>query len=230
MAADKKSSSEDANVSETDLDLEAVDDDAPSSDVDDEKGVAGSTVQVVRRFFAGYRRLTLSLVVLLTISIVANGVLAWRLHASGKSAMGASASLSAAQEQATSRQRAEQIALGYAKGAAEMDYKDLQAWNRRLTSNTSPELTKKLKDAASSMEQIVIPLQWVSTPTPIAATMRSEHDGVFVVNSFISVITKTVQAPSGVQSTATYTVTVNKNDNWVITDVGGVDSAVNAGK
>ncbi|OHT79920.1 hypothetical protein BKG69_13160 [Mycobacteroides chelonae] len=167
---------------------------------------------------------------LLGISVMGNAVMAWQLRDQDGSVRAATAELSAAQANADARKQAEQVSIDYAKGAADMDYKNLPAWSSRLTSNTTPELKKKLTDAATSMEQIIVPLQWVSTPTPLAATVRSEHDGVYVVNCFVSVITKNIQAPNGIQSTATYTVTVNKNDNWVITDVGGVDSATKLGK
>lgn len=168
--------------------------------------------------------------VLLAVSVLCIGVMGWRIHAAESSAREARERLAAAEQSTESRKHAEQVGIDYAQGAADMDYKDLPAWSKRLTSNTTPELKKKLTEAAASMEQIIVPLQWVSAPTPITATVRSEHDGVYVVNCFVSVLTKNIQAPNGVQSTATYTVTVNKNDNWVITDVGGVDSAVKAGK
>lgn len=35
-------------------------------------------------------------------------------------------------------------------------------------------------------------------------------------------ITKNNQAPEGVQSTATYSVTTDSNNDWQITDVGGI--------
>ncbi|WP_236737583.1 hypothetical protein [Mycobacteroides franklinii] len=183
-----------------------------------------------RRVFDVLLRRSLISTALLVAAAVTIGLLAWSLHSSQRSEREARAALVSMQDAAGARQRSEQIALDYSRGAAEMDFKDIPAWTKRLTANTSPELTKKLKDAATSMEQIVVPLQWVSTPTPITSAVRSERDGVYVVNSFLSVMTKNVQAPNGVQSTATYTVTINSKDNWVITDVGGVDSAMRAGK
>lgn len=122
--------------------------------------------------------------------------------------------------------KAEQVALDYATGAAQMDYNDLGAWNKRLTANTSPELTKKLSDASSAMEQVIVPLQWTSTATPIAAQVKSHNGSVYVVTAFVSVMTKNAQAPNGVASTASYTVTMDRSKNWLITDVGGLDSAV----
>ncbi|SLG56356.1 hypothetical protein [Mycobacteroides abscessus] len=162
-------------------------------------------------------------------SFSANAVLGSMVHESRRSERDAQARISAMRQDEDSRAHAMKIAVDYARGAAELNYKDMPSWTKRLTSNTSAEMSKKLKDAAATMEQVVVPLHWVSTPTPIASTVRTDRDGVFVVNCFMSVITKNVQAPDGIQATATYTVTVNKNDNWMITDVGGVDTALRAG-
>lgn len=201
-----------------------------AADVDHTKETPQGHADLLRRVFGVLLRRSLIFSVLLVAAAVTIGVLAWSLHSSQRSEQQARAALTSAREATSARQRAEQIALDYSRGAAEMDFKDIPGWTKRLTTNTSPELTKKLKDAAASMEQIVVPLQWVSTPTPITSAVRSERDGIYVVNSFLSVMTKNVQAPNGVQSTATYTVTINAKDNWVITDVGGVDSAMRAGK
>lgn len=201
-----------------------------AADVDDTKETPQGDADLLRRVFGVLLRRSLIFSVLLVAAAVTIGALAWYLHSSQRSEQQARAALTSAREATSARQRAEQIALDYSRGAAEMDFKDIPGWTKRLTTNTSPELTKKLKDAAASMEQIVVPLQWVSTPTPITSAVRSERDGIYVVNSFLSVMTKNVQAPNGVQSTATYTVTINAKDNWVITDVGGVDSAMRAGK
>ncbi|SKR01580.1 Uncharacterised protein [Mycobacteroides abscessus subsp. massiliense] len=185
---------------------------------------------LLRRVFGVLLRKSLIFSVILAAAAITIVALGWLLHSSQRSERAARAALISMQNNADAQQRARQIALNYSRGAAEMDFKDIPGWTKRLTANTSPELTKKLKDAATSMEQIIVPLQWVSTPTPITSAVRSEHDGIFVVNSFLSIMTKNVQAPNGVQSTATYTVTINSKDNWIITDVGGVDSAMSAGK
>lgn len=122
--------------------------------------------------------------------------------------------------------RAEKIALDYAVNAATMDFKDLQAWHVKLVAGTTPELTKKLSDAGTSMEQVLVPLQWSSSAKPLVAKVRSSTGGIYVVDSFVSVQTKTVQAPEALQSTATYSTTIDSNNNWLITDVGGIGSAM----
>ncbi|SDU69283.1 hypothetical protein K8O93_07025 [Gordonia bronchialis] len=134
--------------------------------------------------------------------------------------------ISAMQSETAAATTAEQRALDYATGAADMNYKDLGAWNSRLTANTSPELTAKLTEASTSMEQVIVPLQWTSTAQPIAASVKSHEGSVYVVSAFVSVMTKNAQAPDGVQSTASYTVTMDSSKDWLITDVGGIDGAV----
>ena len=128
--------------------------------------------------------------------------------------------------QSTNAAHAEKVALDYAVNAATMDFKDLQSWHVKLVAGTSPELNKKLSDAGASMEQVLVPLQWSSTAQPLVAKVRSNTGGIYVVDSFVSVQTKTVQAPGALQSTATYSTTIDSNNNWQITDVGGIGSAL----
>ncbi|WP_238554076.1 hypothetical protein [Gordonia sp. KTR9] len=128
--------------------------------------------------------------------------------------------------QAAGQARAEQVSLDYAVGAAKMKFDDLDSWRERLTKNTNSDLTKRLNAAADSMEQIVKPLQWVSTAEPIAAKTSSESDGIYKVNCFVAVNTKNSQSPDGIESTATYELTIDSRDNWIITDIGGVDSSL----
>jgi hypothetical protein len=121
---------------------------------------------------------------------------------------------------------AEKVALQYAGEAAAMNYQDLNAWKGRLVAGTSPELKDKLSKAATSMEQILVPLQWNSTAHPLAAKIRTETGGVYVVDAFVSVLTKTAQASEPLQSTATYSVTIDSTKDWQITNVGGVGDAL----
>jgi hypothetical protein len=134
--------------------------------------------------------------------------------------------LDAQAAQAANNSRAEQMALDYAVNAATMDYKDLQAWKAKLVAGTTPELNKKLSEAATSMEQVLVPLEWSSSARPLVAKVRSSNDGVYVVDSFVSVQTKTIQSPEALQSTATYSTTIDSNNNWQIADVGGIGSAL----
>jgi len=147
------------------------------------------------------------------------GVLAWLY-------VGAQGQLDEQARQSENNARAEKIALEYAGEAAAMNYQDLNAWKDRLVAGTSPELKDKLSKAATSMEQILVPLQWNSTAHPLAAKVRTVTDGAYVVDAFVSVLTKTAQAPEPLQSTATYSVTIDSNKDWQITDVGGVGDAL----
>jgi Mce-associated membrane protein len=121
---------------------------------------------------------------------------------------------------------AEKVALQYAGEAAAMNYQDLNAWKGRLVAGTSPELKDKLSKAATSMEQILVPLQWNSTAHPLAAKIRTETGGVYVVDAFVSVLTNTAQASEPLQSTATYSITIDSTKDWQITNVGGVGDAL----
>jgi Mce-associated membrane protein len=151
--------------------------------------------------------------------IVAVGVMTWLY-------LGATTKLDDQARQADGIRHAEQIALDYAVNAAIMDYKDLGPWKQNLVKGTSPELNAKLTKAATAMEQILLPLQWGSSAHPLAAKVRSHDNGVYVVDAFVSVMTKTAQTADGVQSTATYSITIDSNNAWLITDVGGIANVV----
>lgn len=162
---------------------------------------------------------SLSLGALITALVAALAVMTWLY-------LGADRKYDAQVQQQRDREHAEQVALDYAVRAAVMDHKDLAPWRRALVEGTTPELGKKLTDAATAMEQILLPLQWSSSAKPIAAKVRSHDNGVYVVDAFVSVMTKTIQTPENLQSTATYAVTINPSDDWKISDVGGIGQVV----
>lgn len=156
----------------------------------------------------------------LVVALVAGaGVLAWLY-------VGAKRDLDAQTQQLADMAHAEQIALDYATAAAAMNFKDINAWKAKLVEGTSQELKDRLTGAADQMEQILVPLQWDSTARPLAAKVRSTAGSAYTVDAFVSVLTKTVQGPDPLQSTATYSVTIDSDKNWQITDVGGIDAAV----
>jgi Mce-associated membrane protein len=170
-----------------------------------------------RRVSISVRALAIAAVIIALVS--ATGVMTWLY-------LGARTTLEHQIGRAGDDRRAEQIALDYAVNAAIMDYKDLGPWKQKLVAGTTRELNAKLTEASAAMEQILLPLQWSSTAQPIAAKLRSSDNGVYVVDAFVSVMTKTVQAADSLQSTATYTVTIDSNNSWQISDVGGITSAV----
>ncbi|MBF6251770.1 hypothetical protein IU443_07820 [Nocardia farcinica] len=127
---------------------------------------------------------------------------------------------------AADERRAEQVATDYAVGAATVNYQDVTAWVGKLKANTTPQLATKFDATAPKLEQILVPLKWTSTASPIAAEVASEADGTYKVNVFVNVTSTNAQSPEGAQTTVTYTVTLDKNADWKITDVGGVDGAL----
>lgn len=134
--------------------------------------------------------------------------------------------LSAIHQRDADKAHAEEVGLEYAVNAAQVDYKHLDAWKAKVVQGASPELTEKLGKAAEQMTQLLGPLQWHSMAHPLAAKVRSDSNGVYVVDCFVSVLTETVQSKDPLQSTATYVVTLDKAKNWAVTDVGGLGAIV----
>lgn len=163
---------------------------------------------------------SLMIATVIAILVVAVVVLAWF-------AIGVQHRLDAQLRQSGNNARAEKIAIDYAVNAAAMSYGDLNGWKTKLVAGTTPELKDKLSKAATSMEQLVVPLQWNSTARPLAAKVRSQNHGVYGVDAFVSVVTKTAQSPEGLESTATYSITIDSGNDWKISDVGGVGAMLN---
>ncbi|WP_228538899.1 hypothetical protein [Nocardia sp. XZ_19_385] len=128
--------------------------------------------------------------------------------------------------QAADDRHAEQIATDYAVGAATVNYQDINAWVAKLKANTTPQLANKFDATAPKLEQILVPLKWTSTATPITAKVISDDNGVYKVNVFVNVSSTNAQSPEGAQTTVTYNVTLDQKSDWKITDVGGVDGAL----
>lgn len=192
-----------------DTDAAAADD---TVEVDDTKREPTARKQR-RRVSISIQALVVGIVIVLLA--VATAAMTWLY-------LGANDKLDAQAAQASNDKRAEQIALDYSVNAAIMDYKDLGPWKENLVKGTSPELNAKLTKAGDAMEQILTPLEWVSTAKPLTAKVQSNTDGVYVVQAFVGVMTKTAQAPDSLQSTATYSLTIDANHDWQITDVGGI--------
>jgi flagellar basal body-associated protein FliL len=184
-----------------------------SASSDEPQGKKSKRVQLS----VSLRSVVIAVVITALLAVV--GVLAWLY-------IGAQGRLDEQARQSENNVHAEKVALQYAGEAAAMNYQDLNAWKGRLVAGTSPELKDKLSKAATSMEQILVPLQWNSTAHPLAAKVRTETGGVYVVDAFVSVLTKTAQASEPLQSTATYSVTIDSTKDWQITNVGGVGDAL----
>lgn len=168
--------------------------------------------------------LTLSaVVVLLAVAATAFGFL-WQSAASDRD--DARNQLAAVTETQETDARAEDIAKKYAIGAATIDYQNLAAWRSALTAGTTNELANQLREASTQFEQVVVPLQWQSTATPLGTIVAANKDGLITVNVFVNMITKSTQRPEGIPSTATYTLTIDTKQDWKISDVRGMDAAL----
>ena len=222
MQQKSDSDSPDAPDTAPESDVTAVRTPEPTADQPAEVGTETPTDQV--KSARGSKSVSVSLRGLIVAGLIvalvaATAVLGW-LYFDARQQLTAQATQSA------NDTRAEKIALDYAVNAATMDFKDLQGWKVKLVAGTSPELSKKLSEAGTSMEQVLTPLQWSSNAQPLVAKVRSSNGGIYIVDSFVSVQTKTVQAPEALQSTATYSTTIDSNNNWQITDIGGIGSAI----
>lgn len=122
--------------------------------------------------------------------------------------------------------RAEEIATNYALGASTIDYHDTKAWLARLAAGTTPQLAAKFEATAPQLEQILLPLQWTSKATPLSASVTSEAGGIYKVNAYLNVTSTSAQTPEGAQTTVTYSLTIDRNADWKITDVGGLQNAL----
>jgi hypothetical protein len=196
---------------------EAKPDDSTTGDDPETDDARRTRVGGGRQISLSVRSLAVGTVIIGLIAAV--GVMTWLY-------LGAKARLDDQAQHAANNRHAEQIALDYAVNAAIMDYKDLSPWKQNLVKGTTPELGDKLTKAGSAMEQILLPLQWSSGAHPLAAKVRSSDNGVYVVDAFVSVSTKTVQAADSLQSTATYSITLDSNNAWKISDVGGIAAVV----
>lgn len=121
---------------------------------------------------------------------------------------------------------AEQVASDYAVGASTIDYKDTKAWLGRLQAGATPQLAAKFEATGPQLEQILLPLQWTSKAVPLSSSVTSESGGIYKVNAYVNVTSTSAQSPEGAQTTVTYSLTIDRNAEWKITDVGGLQNAL----
>ncbi|MDO3650223.1 hypothetical protein [Nocardia mangyaensis] len=134
--------------------------------------------------------------------------------------------ISDTEAQAADDAKAEQIALDYAVGSATLNYQDVNAWVAKLKAGTSPELSGKFEATGAKLEQIIIPLRWTSSATPITAKVMSREGAAYQVAAFVDVSTTNAQNPDGLRNTVTYNITVDAGQDWKITDVGSADGTL----
>lgn len=218
---------------ETDADAQPAGDtvttvEVPTADRrDDETADSDSTPEGMNKARSDSRRWRFHSINMRALALlVVIGALATALGVTGWLYAGARGELDDQNQRAAMNARVEKISLDYAVNAATMNFENLNAWQAQLVEGTSPELSEKLTTAAKSMEQILVPLKWVSTAQPLVAKVRSENNAVYTVDCFVSVQTQTAQAPDPLQSTATYSLTIDGNNDFQITDVGGIASVV----
>ena len=190
-----------------------------STDGGQDDGASSTRAPSSRRVSLSVRTLIVSVVILVLVAGV--GVMTWLY-------LGERGKVEAQLRQADNYHHAEQIALDYAVNAATMNFQDLNTWKAKLVNGTTPTLNDKLTKAATSMEQLLVPLEWNSTAQPLVAKVRSDTNGIYVIDTFVTVLTKTTQAPDSLQSTATYSITIDGNNGWQISDVGGIGAVVGA--
>ncbi|MEU6558626.1 hypothetical protein [Nocardia nova] len=174
----------------------------------------------------GHRQLTLAIrlsTVLTTLVIVA--LLALSI-VFGALYLSAHSTLSDRDAAAADDKHAEEIASKYAIGASTIDYHDVKGWIGRLKDGTTPQLSAKFDATAPQLEQILLPLQWTSKATPLSAAVTSSSGGVYKVNAYLDVTSTSAQTPDGGRTTVTYSLTIDRNSGWKITDVGGLQNAL----
>lgn len=176
----------------------------------------------------GHRAVTLSIRVSTVLTALALALLLAGTLTFGSLYWSARSQLNHRDAIATDNRHAENVAMTYALGASTIDFHDVKGWLTRLKDGTSPQLSAKFDATAPQLEQILLPLQWTSKATPQSATVISESDGVYKVNAYLTVNSTSVQTPDGAPTTVTYSVTIDRNSNWTITDVGGLQSALPA--
>ncbi|MFD6397680.1 hypothetical protein [Nocardia sp. NPDC060249] len=138
----------------------------------------------------------------------------------------ARATLAERDARAADTERVEQIATSYGVGASTIDYRDVPAWFARLETGTTAQLAAKFDATAPQLEQILLPLQWTSKATPLSAEVISEAGGIYKVNAYLDVVSTSAQTPEGTRTTVTYSLTVDRNSDWQITEVGGLQNAL----
>jgi len=118
-------------------------------------------------------------------------------------------------------QRAEDVASDYAVKAALINYRDFDPWFAALRTNVDDKMRQQFASSESVLRQLLGQLQWVSKGDLVGSDIKSQNNGVYVVQVFVDVQVTNVQSPGGVKTTALYPITVDRNKNWTITDISG---------
>ena len=156
-------------------------------------------------------------------ALVAVGVLAYLL-------VQRSDDLAAERQLTADKQTAETVAGKYAVGAATFDFNNLQPWSAALKNGTAPELNSRFDVAVSTLTPLIQEVQWVQTAKLIAAkTVDIRADRQFIVQVFVSTHMTSTQNPKGLNTVTPYTITLDRDSKWLITDVAGIAGAAQDG-
>ncbi|GAA1074473.1 hypothetical protein [Tsukamurella spumae] len=157
------------------------------------------------------RSIVLTIVVtVLTVAVIALSVTAYLQHRASDQD----------HRRAADRAHAEQLGTNYAVKAATLNYNDLTPWLNAMKTGVTPTLAAKYDAIAEQMRQVLVPLRMVATATPVVAKVSSEVGGVYQVKVVVDVSAQSAQSPQGTLSTTAYTITLDRDQNWVITEVG----------
>ncbi|QIS13045.1 hypothetical protein [Nocardia arthritidis] len=121
---------------------------------------------------------------------------------------------------AADTRHAEKVATDYAVGASTIDFNNLDTWVGRLKTNAAPTLSTRFDATAPALRELLTPLKWVSTAKPIAAKVLSVTNGAYTVDVFLTINSTNIQNPQGALATVDYSVTVDKNSGWQVTEAG----------
>ncbi|MFI9504014.1 hypothetical protein [Nocardia sp. NPDC052566] len=127
---------------------------------------------------------------------------------------------------AADQQHAEQVATDYAVGASTVNFAEITTWLARLKSNAAPQLAGKYDGSGATLQEMLTPLKFTATATPITAKVLSSKDGVYSVTVFLTINSTNVQNPQGARAMVSYPVTVDKNLGWKITEAGSPDRTI----
>ncbi|WP_273490058.1 serine/threonine protein kinase [Gordonia otitidis] len=141
-----------------------------------------------------------------------------------------STDLTAERRLTADKQTAETVAGNYAVGAATFDFNDLKPWSAALKKGTAAELNSRFDVAVNTLTPLIQEVQWVQTAKLIAAkTVDIRADRQFVVQVFVSTHMTSTQNPKGLNTVTPYTITLDRDSNWLITDVAGIAGAAQDG-
>ncbi|KXO93441.1 hypothetical protein ACFWXB_16040 [Tsukamurella tyrosinosolvens] len=124
------------------------------------------------------------------------------------------------EQSAADRYRAESIAGTYAASASTVDFDDIAPWLAAIKKGVTDQVAKRFDGVAETMRQVVVPLRVKAKGTLVGAKVTEEVDGVYRVMAVVDVVATSLQAPQATTTTSAFTIVVDRNQNWLMSDVG----------